>query len=226
MTTWDLQRASEEGGSLLGLSLWPVGSPPAPGGSYQNYLMKGEYPHSWCQKCYEWFTSLGDDTVKLPSKKTGFFFPPSISPSWRVPTQPRRHHLPPKKKWDNLKTQLPPSSPGTDMTPRLRMDWGSPGQAVKPLSTLLLLWSFPWTWWPHDSYYKIRETLFREKLLTASLCDEGKKGNEKSKLTLTVWSGGEKNSGNPNRTGKREEVWGKGVLFEKTDIYIKSIQGL
>lgn len=58
-------------------------------------------------------------------------------------------------------------------------------------------------WWPHDSYYRIRKTLFREKLLTASLCDGGKKGNEKSKLTLTVWSD-DKNGGNRNRTGKGE----------------------
>lgn len=48
--------------------------------------------------------------------------------------------------------------------------------------------------------------MFREKLLTASLYDGGKKGNRKSKLTLTVWSGGEKNGSNPERTGKREEV--------------------
>lgn len=60
--------------------------------------------------------------------------------------------------------------------------------------------------WPHDSYYRIRETLFREKLFTASLCDGSQKGNEKSRLTLSVLSDGKKNGGNPNRTGKEEEV--------------------
>lgn len=64
-------------------------------------------------------------------------------------------------------------------------------------------------WWPHDSYYRIRKTLFREKSLTASLCDGGKKKNEKSKLTLTVWSDGEKNGGNRNSTGKGEGERGR-----------------
>lgn len=34
--------------------------------------MKGEYPHSWCQKCCEWFSSLGDDMIKLPPKRPFF----------------------------------------------------------------------------------------------------------------------------------------------------------
>lgn len=137
--------------------------------------MKAEYPHSCCQKCCEWFTSLSDDMIKLP-KKTGFFSP-SISPSWRVLTHPRRHRLPLKKKWDNLKTQLFSLLSWERKDPPIKNGRSSLGQAIKPLSTLLLLWSFPWMWWPHDSYYRIRETLFREKLLTASPCDGGKKGN-------------------------------------------------
>lgn len=148
------------GGSLEGLSPFPVGSLLSPGSWWQNCLT-----HTFGFRNV--VSGMLVLVVTLKKTKQNRSFSPFYQPSMECPFHPAL-----REKMREPEDSASVSSPGTRQgTPNKvshsRTDWGSRGQAVNPaLVQSASFIVFPGTQWPCDTFYRIREPTFRKKLFT------------------------------------------------------------